>query len=321
MRHRRRVSLTLIVLGVILGGLGWWHHGGQAVAWDHEAHALRVARSVSRHVKPAAYQNIEIVSPVPVTVKPGNTNQVTVRYLKGTKTRPHVVVDGPTLKITGGQVKAKTATLLGGKASVGAAVANPSGVLVTVPKDTQLDRVNVAAKSGSVSLQGIKANRVTVADSADLTLQGLTVAKQLQVHSTTGDVWLDDVRAGQLAVQTLQGDIGLTNVQSASTNTALSSTDGDVSVAGVKLKTSTINAVKGDVRLTDNQVAGKLSVTTQSGDVRARIRRSTGVDIATVKGDVKVNDQSRSHKARWHTDATNQLGIKATSGDVTITNK
>jgi len=82
MRHRRRVSLTLIVLGVILGGLGWWHHGGQAVAWDHEAHALRVARSVSRHVRPVAYQNIEIASPVPVTVKSGNTNHGTVRYLK-----------------------------------------------------------------------------------------------------------------------------------------------------------------------------------------------------------------------------------------------
>lgn len=321
MQHRRRVSLTLIVLGVILGGLGWWHHGGQAVAWDHEAHALRVASSVNHHVNLTAYQNIEIASPVPVTVKAGDTNQVTVRYLKGTKTRPQIGVEGSTLKVTGGQVKAKSATLLGGRASVGAAVANSSGVLVTVPKGVQLNRVTVAAKSGSVSLQGLKLKRVIVADSADLTLQGLTVTSQLQVHATTGDVWLDDIHANNLAVQTRQGDIGLTNVQTTATRTRLVAADGDISVAGAKLGPSQVTVLKGDIRLMDNQVDGQLSATSQDGDIRARLHSSTGVSIAAAKGQVKVNDQVRSRKLHWRADAKSQLNIKALDGDVSVVNQ
>jgi DUF4097 and DUF4098 domain-containing protein YvlB len=104
--------------------------------------------------------------------------------------------------------------------------------------------------------------------------------------------------------RSISGDITVRSVQGAVRAETIS---GNVTAAATP-RLELLRSVSGTVDLSDTGADGELSVSSISGDIRARALRAKGIDLKTVSGDVRLTDV-----------ACDRLGAQSTSGDLEYT--
>ncbi|WP_203640455.1 DUF4097 family beta strand repeat-containing protein [Levilactobacillus andaensis] len=318
MKRSTKVSIVLVILGLILMGVGWWNHGNKSVLWSNNPRGFRVIRKAQQSYQPGAYQRIVVDAKAPVTIKAGNSNRVTVSYLDNVKGHPTATVSKGTLTIKGGN---STAHLSQTGFSMGDGGDTNGGVLVTVPRDKQLADVTVKKGSQAISLRNLQAKSMTIAASKDISLMDVRVDKQLTVNSSNGDVWASDVKAQQLSVVAENGDVGVSNSRLTANTNRMVSENGDVRVSETKLGGGRVSSSNGDVHLQNNRLTKTLTAYTDDGDITAHIAKSAGAKVIGKDADmddIKVMGKAR-HSGYWlHQNAQAQYKLTTTDGDITV---
>lgn len=319
MKRSTKVSIVLVILGLLLMGIGWWNHGNKSVLWSNNPRGFRVIRKAQQSYQPGAYQRIVVDAKAPVTIKAGNSNRVTVSYLDNVKGHPTATVSKGTLTIEGGK---STAHLSQTNFSMGDGVGYTNGgVLVTVPRDKKLADVTVKKGSHAISLRNLQAKNMTIAASNDVSLMDVRVDKQVVVKSSNGDVWASGVKAQQLSVDAENGDVGVSNSRLTANNNRMVSENGDVRLSETKLGGGRISSSNGDVHLQNNRLTKTLTAYTDDGDISAHIAKSAGAKVIGKDADmddIKVMGKAR-HSGYWlHQNAKAQYKLTTTDGDITV---
>jgi len=318
MKRTTKIALVLLVLGAILIGIGWWNHGNKGVVWSSNPRGMRVIQHSKMSYQPGAYHKIVVDAQAPVTIKTGNTDRVSVSYLDKTAGRPTATVSKGTLTVRGGkQAAAMSKTFIGFSESD----YTNGGVLITVPRDKQLDSIDVKRESKGVSLHHLTVDQVNVRSSDDVSLYDLTVKRDVTVHNTNGDVWVSQVKANRLDLDAGNGDTAINSSRLAATNNRLVSENGDILMSDTKLGGGQVNNENGDIHLESNRLTKTLTATTSDGDITAHVAQAAGVK-SVVKdadmGDIKVKGHAR-HSGYWrHPDAQAQYKLTAATGDITV---
>ena len=139
-------------------------------------------------------------------------------------------------------------------------------VTVYLPEGYDGD-LSVSAISGEVTARDLSAGTCDFqTTSGDLELSGLTCG-DLEVSTTSGEVTLDRVRAGDGSIQTVSGD---------------TETEGS---AFARLQ---ITTTSGEVELSGGNVTGGVRCQTISGDVTVQDTGAASLDCRTVSGDITV---------------------------------
>ena len=135
---------------------------------------------------------------------------------------------------------------------------------------------------------------------------------QLQLKTTTGDIRAD-AQGATVSARTTTGDVVVNGT--GSTAVDAQSTTGDVTVGGdTAAARITTRTTTGDVTVTLTAVPADLTATATTGDVVVTVPSGHRyrVDIETTNGDQSVAPGLRDDAATEH------LGVRSTTGDVTI---
>ncbi|MDD6369862.1 DUF4097 family beta strand repeat-containing protein [Galactobacillus timonensis] len=166
-------------------------------------------------------------------------------------------------------------------------------------------------------------------DSQQLTVYVPHGFTSIEVNTTAGDLYIEELDAGQMKFHTLSGDIsgdfswcgtlemdtkaGDGQLEGSVEKLFVNTVSGDFSLDIKRMKTGHMSLTSGDLELTVHNPFDDLSITTVSGDVELDVEDLDGVDLVssvTVSGDVTVNaDIIRGR---------NPIRVRTVSGDISI---
>jgi len=145
--------------------------------------------------------------------------------------------------------------------------------------------------------------------SVDLALQ-VPAGTDVRVLSTSGDVDLDGLRAGEVDVKSDAGDIAARGLRA--TSARLRSAAGDVALADTQVRTLAVTTDAGDVEAEELR-ADRVEAQTAAGDVDLAVPAGRyAVETATQAGEVEVAGLVQDPRAR------RVLRVTSDAGDVTI---
>ena len=185
-------------------------------------------------------------------------------------------------------------------------------VVVVLPKDAELHRVNLTTASGDIFLENRSCTELQIhSASGDVQLQQLT-CPALSLLTVSGDVTMEELNSEDISVTTTSGDLDCRNVEGRKAR--FRTVSGDVD-CGAVLDTLQLNTVSGDC-IVSGPVAVSIGCTTVSGDVRAAAQNAD-VTASTISGDIRCNGMEV--RRRLHLPGTGcRLEVKTTSGDIDI---
>ncbi|MGN0971360.1 MAG: DUF4097 family beta strand repeat-containing protein [Aristaeellaceae bacterium] len=172
---------------------------------------------------------------------------------------------------------------------------------------------------------GFEGENVTINSFSDLG----KLFRNLHVVATFGDsgritLTLPEGCAPDLDVHTLSGDISLENI--AAGEVSLGSTSGDISVEGVEATVLTASTTNGEVNveLPEELMLARAELRTTSGDVEARLNAQR-CKAQSMSGDVSLEGRIREAEVGSVSGDVNlradveQVNVKSVSGDVDVT--
>lgn len=196
---------------------------------------------------------------------------------------------------------------------------------VTVPYGV---RVTTSSQSGDITVHGTRGQLEVHSNSGDVDIEDVTT--RLDVNSLSGDVIGRGI-AGDVAISALSGEVRLTDVRG---SVDVGSVSGDIGLRGVAAKIVRAKTTSGGI-LFDGTIdpAGRYELTTHSGDVKLRVPRdaSAQLTVATWNGTfdsdfpvtLKPGDQrisvSRSKRYVFEIGGGGaRISAETFSGDITI---
>lgn len=110
--------------------------------------------------------------------------------------------------------------------------------------------------------------------------------ENIEIQSTSGDIFIKQISAENIAVHTTSGDISAKKTESRKLEAETVS--GDTEFKHVRTEVFQIHTTSGDVRYED-VIANEFSCRTTSGDLNGRKLEGRSVFVKTVSGDASVN--------------------------------
>lgn len=192
------------------------------------------------------------------------------------------------------------------------------GLTLYLPRDMDLNTVDISAEHGDVSLSGLPCETLTVTvDSGDLAGESLT-CDSLSLFCDYGDMTLSDCSTEMLDIQLSAGDCDLQNVTAETAE--LYNEYGDVRFCTAVLGMGNITLDCGDLVMTALSVTDSLSITNDFGDIA--LETADGIEAYTYQattefGDVSVGAEGSGLNSQLLESAP-ALEIFADCGDITL---
>ncbi|MFC6288957.1 DUF4097 family beta strand repeat-containing protein [Levilactobacillus angrenensis] len=316
MKRTTKIAIVLVVLGTILTGIGWLNHGNKGVVWSSQARRFEVIHHSTTTYQPAAYDKIVIDAHAPVTIESGETSRVRISHVGDAQGQLRAKVDHGTLTISGSNATEHLSNTIFGFSDDD----YRQGVHITVPRDQQLAAVTLK-RGWSVLLQSLRTKQLDAHISDDLSLYDVTVDRNVNVQSSNGDVWVNNLRARQLKLQAENGDVGMNNSRLTSRHNQVNAANGDLRVTKNTLGGGRLQTDNGDIHLLNNRLDRVLTAKTADGDITAHIAKSAGVKTMVKDsdmGDIKVFGKVHNSGYQRHPKAAAQYRLTSTDGDVTV---
>lgn len=129
-------------------------------------------------------------------------------------------------------------------------------------------------------------------------------AKDMKIHSVSGDITTREELVSNLDFQTVSGDMEVESVQSLKAKT----TSGDIEI--VKAGDVSLETVSGDIEVENLTLTKNGTIKTTSGDVSIEKTNNIHVITDTTSGDIEVENNNQH--------ASKELSISTTSGDINV---
>lgn len=163
-------------------------------------------------------------------------------------------------------------------------------LIVEVP--AQVHTVKVKSLQGDITAENLKAEKTTLESmSGDIRLTQWT-SPVMQVKTFSGDVKTHEVYAQESTMQTTSGDVEIRcgKVKELSIN----STSGDIKILDMQMERLKAKSVSGDIEVNESE-AEELSVSSTSGDVKGRLYGKK-LSVQTVSGDIRMTLDRRGKR-------------------------
>lgn len=315
------ISVVVIVVGLLLVGWGVAHHGVRAVVWDSQSHGLVASRPVKRTVRPGNYSKIVINTKLPVTIRPGNVNQIQIQqanYVRGhhpVTTQQHRGM----LTVSGGDTRTHGIVIHGLSITTDDEAFDANGhIVITVPKRTSLQQVTLK-KSWTVRLEDLTVDRITGPTGGSFQAKNVTVKQPLSLMDGDADLYLTNVTAPQLKMQTDDGDVNIKQSHFKSQENQITSNEGDIYLTANQLGGGRVTGSDGDIHVKNNVVAHTLTVSSSEGDLYGLVAADAGVTAnGTSDSDIQLFGRSRKSGTVIRPHAKSQY-VFSTADDSDIT--
>ena len=185
----------------------------------------------------------------------------------------------------------------------------------------------VETASGDVEAQDVHCGRSLVLSSrsGDLVINGGSAGTRASVQTQSGSTRLSRLRAEQLQVETVSGNVTLRESSGA---LSLKTVSGTVDASGLNTPAVSLNTISADAHLSfAAPFSGSVAGTTVSGDLTLALwdNSDTRVDMTTTSGELscalpladRSGDGTR-HLAGTIGDGTGRLKLQSVSGDLKI---
>ncbi len=144
----------------------------------------------------------------------------------------------------------------------------------------------------------------------------------MNIESTTGDIFVDDYANSDINVKVTTGDILLKSIK----NATISVTTGDVKISSVNDINATtttgdvfiekvnnylnIKTTTGDIKINEANITKNSNIKATTGDVKIQNASNIYVEAKTTTGDIKTENNDRKSDI--------ELTIKTTTGDIKV---
>lgn len=207
---------------------------------------------------------------------------------------------------------------------------------VTLPQGIALDKVNIAAASGDITIPSLRADSLKLGStsgdirasviaqtvkgkttSGSMELQMTEMARKISLESTSGDITLEALGAeDETEIETTSGAIRAAVMQTGEFDA--DSTSGDIYALIGSAKKTKIESTSGEV-IVKMASLQTLKIKTTSGDVTAYLPAQPGftAEIKTTGGELKSQlPLTQSGKQYIAGDGSGSVEIRTTSGNV-----
>ncbi len=233
------------------------------------------------------------------------------------KTHEAVVSDG-TLTITGEDLKDwKNFTLFSN---------GPTKITVYLPK-TQYDALSIQEHTGDIDLAKDFTFKTITIKASTGDIDCYASADKINVSLSTGDILMEEVKAGEMTLSVSTGHITLKSV-TCDGALGITVSTGKTTLTDVTCKSFTSDGDTGDIRMTNVLVAdtmtiirttgdvkfdkcdaGEITVNTTTGDVTGSLRSDKVFIVRSNTGDIDVPETTTGGKCKITTD-TGDIEIK-----------
>ncbi|SFF96277.1 DUF4097 and DUF4098 domain-containing protein YvlB [Halobacillus alkaliphilus] len=186
-----------------------------------------------------------------------NTSSADVQFIKGESDEIQVTLSGYArkwkqysyeAKETNGELKIKLEKNHGLGLSFGFIRGDDLKLLVEVPEQ-KLESVKINTSSSEVSLRDLQVSHLIASSSSgDIEVSNLQMEEKLNIHSSSGDVMMTDIKGPDAVVE-------------------LATSSGDIEGYGLLVNEMKADSSSGKVDISHKRLAGNLTATTSSGDV------------------------------------------------------
>ncbi|MDQ0216398.1 DUF4097 and DUF4098 domain-containing protein YvlB [Oikeobacillus pervagus] len=307
------IASGMIVIGILLTAIGFFAGAKLSIVNTEDGfQALGNHDRKAEEFSLTEFANIEgDLQDTDIEIIPSNEYKLKIERLAGTKVTHKITNDTLVLKESDHeplwQIDLNFGTL------------TKKVVKIYVPKEVTFGNISLKNRFGDVRLDGMKVERLTIHSSeGDLTLNDIqsnqltienkfgdmnannVITEDLNVEMHDGDAKFDSVRANSTVFQNEFGDLNFLNFTSEALT--IQSKDGDIEIQGMLLGNSVIHSNFGDTKL---QLLNKES--------------NLSYNIHNDFGDITVNNNRFEKNASHTTNSQHKLDITSTDGDVHVT--
>ncbi|GEO69483.1 DUF4097 family beta strand repeat-containing protein [Levilactobacillus acidifarinae] len=318
MKRWNIASLVVIVVGIILVIFSVGHHGAKALTWN--AGGFQVDKRERTVVHPGDYDKLVVNTKLPVTVKPGNVNQITIQQQSLNRKKHPVTakVANHTLTVAGGDNRQNSFRIHG--LSVGwddEAYDSNGKITIVVPKTTTVKTVTLQ-RNWIVRLENLTVKNVTGSHGGSFQAKNVTFTQPLDLSRGDADIFLTNVTTPRVTAKTGDGDITIKQSHFKQANNVFHTADGDVSVKNTHLGSADVTSNDGDLHIGHNQVTQRVKAHTDDGDAYGIVSDTAGVSVQTNDGDIQLMGRSRKSGTHLRPNAKVQYAFSTDDGDITV---
>lgn len=146
------------------------------------------------------------------------------------------------------------------------------------------DETVLQSTSGNITAGGNAGELSASTVSGDIQLNTDTVAENVKISATSGELRLSGDFGGDLEVSTMSGDINLRDILAKAAN--ISTTSGDIEAKALYLASAEVDSMSGDIEFNDVTCSDDMTVDTTSGDMELEFVDADNYFISSTSGEV-----------------------------------
>ena len=189
---------------------------------------------------------------------------------------------------------------------------------------------DLRARSGELSLTNVRFSGALYLESSsgDISLTSAAVGRMLTLKTQSGDICVKNGAAEDVRVESVSGDLLLTELSTGEGGVTLDTVSGDIDTSSQVIETMAATTVSGDINAHFTlPFTGTLVATTISGDVSVAVPAQSGVtvELSSQSGSVRstaslVDENAIGEKYLKGAlnSGTGKVTVQSVSGDVTL---
>lgn len=312
------IALCMLLVGIGLTGCGFMLGGTPNFIYDADAHTLvkpSVAKPVTQDLQ--EFKNLDLsFNDADVTICRGS--EYSIRYDRSDLNAEDIQVNGKTLTIHSDKDSDSRLIYF----TPGSPDTDSQGIVITVPKDANLQNITIVNASGDCSLSDLACDTLTLrSDYGDVDLSLVTAATS-KLTLRSGDLSADRCKLDTCNMELNYGDIDLDNTSIR--KLSCSNDSGDFDATNYSSDSSQIQLNYGSLNLEDAELAN-LTASLASGDCNLNLTGSQNdyfLSLSADLGEIAVGDRTASdvydsHPQDLDSDA-GTITVSSSYGDIHV---
>ncbi|MQS89523.1 DUF4097 domain-containing protein [Lactobacillus salsicarnum] len=307
MRKYLVTGLYLLIIGVVLAVGGHMMGASKTVVWHH---GFQVSKSVDTTKSVGKFSKIE-----------ADTEISNIKVKSGDKFQVQVVGD----QFSKAEYKIKDDTLVVSEKYLDSGhvgVSSDHKIVVTIPKGTQLENVDLTMGDSNARLVHIDTKNLKVHSNDDdiglLALNSVKVTDSAEVNLNHARLWINKSHLNNLKMLT-DSSTNINIIKSTISNSKLDLHQGYLDIEDSVLENNTISMSQGRVELEESQIHGINGFDLEQGQFEAEKVNTDGLDLSTKNGEIEYLDSKKNERSfQNNPDAGNLLRVSSTQGKIVI---
>lgn len=327
MKNLFRTGWIVLLVGAVLTAVGVAKNGVKSVEFNGVKPVVaRKAKKVTRNYELKGAKTLVLAldrkldgtgsdysSVVNVEIRRGNV--LSAKYSGSDDLAPVIRHEGDEIKVYAGRKSGHYRKARFDFDGINVSVDWASHLVITVPQDLKLERIESGEMAGNLTLDGVKVKSLKLHTGSDVSMRNVE-ADTTDVDNS-GDVRIDSSRLGCGMIKADDSDVTLADSEVRGIGFEL--TDGDFSTSNSLLEKSTIKTDDGDITASNAVIRGRCQFTSADGDIDVTNAKADGFVSTTSDGDNLLHEKKgEATTLQENENAENVLVLMNHDGDNSI---